>query len=158
MRSVMEFFMADLAFELKKNERRFLPQNLLFKIAPFWIFQNLWTKVGYKNGTKWVTKMYCFGLQKWNGLGYKNSKNRYPQNRLTSVECILDMSPKNIQNGKCISLYNHRIYSLVCRYKTHEASHGSSRGWPHILVQWGFHLPVAVRILMSFDTVQKTYW
>ena len=34
------------------------------------------------------------GLQKWNGLGYKNSKNRYPQNRLTSVECILDMFPK----------------------------------------------------------------
>ena len=30
------------------------------------------------------------GLQKWNGLGYKNSKNRYPQNRLASVECILD--------------------------------------------------------------------
>ena len=39
MRSVMELFMADLAFELKKNERRFLPQNLLFKIAPFWKFQ-----------------------------------------------------------------------------------------------------------------------
>lgn len=77
---------------------------------------------------KWVTRMEYNGLQKWNGLGYKNSKNRYPQNRLTSVECILDMSPKNIQNGKCISLYNHRIYSLVCRYKTHEASHGSSRG------------------------------
>ena len=34
------------------------------------------------------------GLQKWNEMGYKNSKNRYPQNRLTSVECILDMSPK----------------------------------------------------------------
>ena len=107
---------------------------------------------------KWVTKMERNGLQKCTVLGYKNSKNRYPQNRLTSVECILDMSPKNIQNGKCISLYNRRIYSLVCRYKTHEASHGISRGWPHILVQWGFHLPVAVRILMSFDTVQKTYW
>lgn len=36
--------------------------------------------------------------------------------------------PKNIQNGKSISLYNHRIYSLVCRYKAHEASHGISRG------------------------------
>lgn len=36
--------------------------------------------------------------------------------------------PQNIQNGKCISLYNHRIYSHVCRYKAHEASHGSSRG------------------------------
>lgn len=34
------------------------------------------------------------GLQKWNGLGYKNSKNRYPQNWLTAVECILDMSQK----------------------------------------------------------------
>ena len=74
------------------------------------------------------------GLQKWNGLGYKNSKNRYPQNRLTSVECILDMSPKNIQNGKCISLYNHRIYSPVCRYKTHEAGHGNARGRPHLSI------------------------
>ena len=49
------------------------------------------------------------------------------------------MSPKNIQNGKCISLYNHRIYSLVCRYKAHEAGHGISRDRPHILVQWGLH-------------------
>ena len=27
-------------------------------------------------------------------MSYKNSKNRYPQKGLTSVECILDMSPK----------------------------------------------------------------
>ena len=42
--------------------------------------------------------------------------------------------PKNIQNGKCISLYNRRIYSLVCRYKAHEAGHGISRGRPHISI------------------------
>ena len=35
---------------------------------------------------------------------------------------------KNIQNEKCMSLYNHRIYSPVCRYKAHEAGHGISRG------------------------------
>ena len=74
------------------------------------------------------------GLQKWNRLGYKNSKNRYPKNGLTSVECILDMFPKNIQNRKCISLYNHRTYSLVYRYKAHEAGHGIPRGRPHILI------------------------
>ena len=34
------------------------------------------------------------GLQKWNGLGYKNSKNRYPQKVLMSTECILDMFQK----------------------------------------------------------------
>ena len=28
--------------------------------------------MGYKNGMKWVTRMYCFGLQKWNKTGYKN--------------------------------------------------------------------------------------
>ena len=38
------------------------------------------------------------------------------------------------QNGKCISLYNHRIYSPVCRYKTHEAGHGNARGRPHISI------------------------
>ena len=48
------------------------PQNLLFKIAPFWKFQKQCTEVGYKNGMKWVTRMYCFGLQKWNKTGYKN--------------------------------------------------------------------------------------
>ena len=67
-------------------------------------------------------------------MSYKNSKNRYPQKGLTSVECILDMSPKNIQNGKCISFNNHRIYSPVCRYKTHEAGHGNARGRPHISI------------------------
>ena len=89
----MELFMADLAFELKKNERRFLPQNLLFKIAPFWKFQKQCTEVGYKK-----------------------------------------RSLKNIQNEKWIYLYSCRIYSLVCRYKTHEAGHGNARGRPHILI------------------------
>lgn len=70
-------------------------------------------------------------------MGYKNSKNRYPQNRLTAVECILDMSLKNIQNEKWIYLYNHRIYSLVCRYKAHEAGHGIPRGRPHISILGG---------------------
>ena len=70
-------------------------------------------------------------------MGYKNSKNRYPQNGLISVECILDMSIKNIQNEKWIYLYNHRIYSLVCRYKAHEADHGIPRGRPHISILGG---------------------
>ena len=70
-------------------------------------------------------------------MGCKNSKNRYPQNRLTAVKCILDMSLKNIQNEKWIYLYKHRIYSLVCRYKTHEAGHGISRGRPHIPISGG---------------------
>ena len=64
-------------------------------------------------------------------MGYKNSKSSYPQKGLISVECILDMHP---QNRKCISLYNHRIYSPVCRYKTHEAGHGNARGRPHISI------------------------
>ena len=76
-------------------------------------------------------------LQKWNGLGYKNSKNRYPQNWLTAVECILDMSLKNIQNEKWIYLYSRRIYSHVCRYKAHEADHGIPRGRPHISILGG---------------------
>ena len=50
-----------------------------------------------------------------------------------SVECIR-ICLQNNQNGKCISLYNHRIYSPVCRYKTHEAGHGNARGRPHILI------------------------
>ena len=31
-------------------------------------------------------------------------------------------------------IYNHRIYALVCRYKTHEAGHGNARGRPHISI------------------------
>ena len=50
--------------------------------------------MGYKNGIKRVTKMEWIGLQEWNGLSYKNSKKRYPQNGLTSVECILDLFPQ----------------------------------------------------------------
>ena len=34
------------------------------------------------------------GLQKWNEMGYKNSKNRYPQNGLISVEFISNMFQK----------------------------------------------------------------
>ncbi|WP_270232541.1 hypothetical protein [Clostridium fessum] len=34
--------------------------------------------------------------------------------------------PKNIQNRKCISLYNHRTYSLVYRYQAYKAGHGIS--------------------------------
>ena len=34
--------------------------------------------------------------------------------------------PKNIQNRKCRSLYNHRTYSLVYRYQAYKAGHGIS--------------------------------
>ena len=44
------------------------------------------------------------------------------------------MSLKNIQNEKWIYLYSRKIYSLVCRYKTHEAGHGNARGRPHISI------------------------
>ena len=48
-------------------------------------------------------------------------------------------APQNIQNGKCISLYNDlKTYSLVCRYKAHEAGHGNSRGRPHISILGGY--------------------
>ncbi len=47
------------------------------------------------------------------------------------------MSLKNIQNEKWIYLYSRKIYSLVCRYKAHEAGHGGSRGRPHISVLGG---------------------
>ena len=67
-------------------------------------------------------------------IGLQEFQKPLSQNRLTAVECILDMSLKNIQNEKWIYLYNHRIYSLVCRYKAHEAGHGIPRGRPHILI------------------------
>ena len=85
--------------------------------------------MGYKNVLFWVTKMEWIGLQEF--------QKPLSQNRLTAVECILDMSLKNIQNEKWIYLYNHRIYSLVCRYKAHEADHGIPRGRPHISILGG---------------------
>ena len=54
--------------------------------------------------------------EKLNGLGRKNSQNHYPQKGSMSVECIR-ICLQNNQNGKCISLYNRRIYSPVCRYR-----------------------------------------
>ena len=41
-------------------------------------------------------------------MDYKNSKNRYPQNRLTSVECILDMSPPK-KTSKMENVYLYTI-------------------------------------------------
>ena len=39
--------------------------------------------MGYKNGMKWVTRMYCFGLQKWNKTGYKNGMDWVTRNEKT---------------------------------------------------------------------------
>ena len=50
------------------------------------------TVLGYKNGIKRVTKMEWIGLQEF--------QKPLSQNRLTSVECILDMSPQKYPKWK----------------------------------------------------------
>ena len=83
-------------------------------------------------------------VNKW--LGYKDYRIKYKNLKMYFIsECTLFRNRiKYIfkllhfgyvpQNGKCISLYNHRIYSPVCRYKTHEAGHGNARGRPHLSI------------------------
>ena len=64
-------------------------------------------------------------LQDFNYL--KNSKNRYPQNGLTLVECISDMFQK-ISKIENVYLYTIHLktYSLVYRYQAYKAGYGIS--------------------------------
>lgn len=64
----MEFFMADLAFELKKAKEGFYLKTYFLKSLHFGYFKIC--------EPKWVTKMERNGLQKCTVLGYKNGIKR----------------------------------------------------------------------------------